>query len=333
MNDNSPHSKHPYDALTPDSVLDAVESQNYFSDGRILALNSYENRVYQVGIEDQAPIIAKFYRPHRWSQEQIQEEHDFCFELVENDLPIVPPLLDEQGNSIRQHQGFMYSLFERRGGHAPELDNLANLEILGRFMGRMHNVGYLKDFEHRPTIDVQTYAIDSVEFLLEQQFIPMELETSYRTLTDDLIKIVKMRFEETHFETLRLHGDCHPGNILWRDDAPNFVDFDDTRSGPAVQDLWMLLSGERDQQQAQWEKIMAGYRQFCPFNGAELNLIESLRTLRIIHYSAWLARRWEDPAFPHNFPWFNSQRYWSDHILTLREQLAALQEPPLSMPW
>ncbi|MAZ88794.1 MAG: serine/threonine protein kinase [Cellvibrionaceae bacterium] len=333
MNDNSPHSKHPYDALTPDSVLDAVESQSYFSDGRILALNSYENRVYQVGIEDQAPIIAKFYRPHRWSREQIQEEHDFCFELVENDLPIVPPILDEQGNSIRQHQGFMYSLFERRGGHAPELDNLNNLEILGRFMGRMHNVGYLKDFEHRPSIDVQSYAIDSVEFLLQQQFIPMELETSYRTLTDDLIKIVQMRFAETHFETLRLHGDCHPGNILWRDDAPNFVDFDDTRSGPAVQDLWMLLSGERDQQQAQWERIMAGYRQFCPFNGAELNLVEALRTLRIIHYSAWLARRWEDPAFPHNFPWFNSQRYWSDHILTLREQLAALQEPPLSMPW
>lgn len=333
MTDSSHHLAHPYDALTPDAVLDAVESQGYFSDGRILALNSYENRVYQVGIEDKAPLIAKFYRPHRWSREQIQEEHDFCFELVENDLPVVPPMLDEKDQSIRDHNGFMFSLFERRGGHAPEIDNETNLEILGRFMGRMHNVGYLKPFEHRPSIDVKSYALDSIDFLQSNQFIPMELETSYRTLTDDLIKIVKMRFEENSFETLRLHGDCHVGNILWRDDAPNFVDFDDTRSGPAIQDLWMMLSGERDQQQRQWEKIIAGYRQFCPFNGAELNLVESLRTLRIIHYSAWLARRWEDPAFPHNFPWFNTQRYWSDHILTLREQLAALQEPPLSMPW
>ncbi len=333
MTDSLHHQAHPYDALTPDAVLDAVESQGYLSDGRILALNSYENRVYQVGIEDKAPLIAKFYRPHRWSREQIQEEHDFCFELVDNEMPVVPPMLDDNGHSIRDHNGFMFSLFERRGGHAPELDNDANLEILGRFMGRMHNVGYLKSFEHRPTIDVQSYAIDSIEFLQSNQFIPMELETSYRTLTDDLVKIVKMRFDENRFETLRLHGDCHQGNILWRDNAPNFVDFDDTRSGPAVQDLWMMLSGDKDQQQRQWERIMAGYRQFCPFNGAELNLVESLRTLRIIHYSAWLARRWEDPAFPHNFPWFNTQRYWSDHILTLREQLAALQEPPLSMPW
>ena len=333
MTDTPLDASHPYDALTPDAVLDAVESQGYLSDGRILALNSYENRVYQVGIEDQSPIIAKFYRPQRWSREQIQEEHDFCFELVENDLPVVPPEKDDSGNTIRQHGEFLFALFERRGGHAPELDNLHNLEILGRFMGRMHNVGYLKPFEHRPAIDIQSYALDSIEFLLKQQFIPMELETSYRTLTDDLVRIIEMRFAETQFETLRLHGDCHPGNILWRDDAPNFVDFDDTRSGPAIQDLWMLLSGDRDQQQGQWEKIMAGYRQFCPFNGAELNLVESLRTLRIIHYSAWLARRWEDPAFPHNFPWFNTQRYWSDHILTLREQLAALQEPPLSMPW
>lgn len=333
MVDSPLHQAHPYDALTPDAVLDTVESQGYFSDGRILALNSYENRVYQVGIEDQAPLIAKFYRPHRWSREQIQEEHDFCFELVENDLPVVPPLVDKHGNSIREHHGFMYSLFERRGGHAPELDNLSNLEILGRFMGRMHNVGYLKPFECRPSIDVQSYALDNIDFLLSQQFIPIELETSYRTLTDDLVKIVQMRFSENQFETLRLHGDCHQGNILWRDNAPNFVDFDDTRTGPAIQDLWMMLSGDRDQQQGQWEKIISGYRQFCPFNAAELNLIESLRTLRIINYSAWLARRWEDPAFPHNFPWFNTQRYWSDHILTLREQLSTLQEPPLSMPW
>ncbi|MYM64260.1 serine/threonine protein kinase [Pseudomaricurvus sp. HS19] len=323
---------HPYDALTPDSVLDAVESMGYYCDGRILALNSYENRVYQVGIDDAQPLIAKFYRPHRWSREQIQEEHDFCLELVEMELPVVPPMADSNGTTLHQHGDFLFALFERRGGHAPELDNLNNLEVMGRFMARLHNQGYEKPFLHRPAIDIQSYGVESMEFLLQQQFIPMELETAYRTLAQDLLKIVEQRFAATRFETLRLHGDCHPGNILWRDDAPNFVDFDDCRSGPAIQDLWMLLSGERPQQQVQLEAILRGYRQFCPFNGAELNLIEPLRTLRIMHYSAWLARRWEDPAFPHNFPWFNTQRYWSDHILTLREQLAALQEPPLEMP-
>lgn len=334
MNDSAPSSVHPYEALTPDAVLNAVEAEGYFCDGRILALNSYENRVYQVGIEGGQPLIAKFYRPNRWSRAQIQEEHDFCAELVESELPVVPPMPTAEGHTIRTYGDFMFALFARRGGHAPEFDNLDNLEIMGRFLGRIHNVGYVKPFMHRPEISIQTYALDNIEFLLANQFIPMELETSYRTLTDDLVKVIRQRFAATHFETLRVHGDCHPGNVLWRDGTPNFVDFDDTRTGPAVQDLWMLLSGsDRDQQQGQLNRILAGYQQFCRFNGAELNLIESLRTLRIINYSAWLARRWEDPAFPHNFPWFNTQRYWSDHILTLREQLAALQESPLSMPW
>ncbi|MBR9910745.1 MAG: serine/threonine protein kinase [Gammaproteobacteria bacterium] len=324
---------HPYESLTPDTVLDAVEQQGHICDGRILALNSYENRVYQVGIEGQQPLIAKFYRPQRWSRAQIQEEHDFCAELVAHELPVVAPLLSERGVTILQHKDFLFALFERRGGHAPELDNLANLEIMGRFLGRMHNIGYLKSFNTRPAISVQGYAIDSIKFLREHGFIPPELDNAYTTLTDHLISLVQQRFAETHYESLRIHGDCHQGNILWRDDMPNFVDFDDTLTGPAVQDLWMLLSGNRDQQQTQLAKILAGYQQFCPFNGAELNLVESLRSLRIINYSAWLARRWDDPAFPRNFPWFNTQRYWSDHILTLREQMAALQEPPLSMPW
>ncbi len=325
--------EHPYEALTPDAVLDAVEAEGYLCDGRILALNSYENRVYQVGIEDQTPLIAKFYRPQRWSREQIQEEHDFCDELVAAELPVVAAMPDTDGHSLRQHGGFLFALYERRGGHALELDQPDNLEIMGRFIARLHNIGHLQPFRHRPTIDVQSFAIDSSEFLLQNDFIPFELATSYSTLLQDLIGIVQQRFSETRFETLRLHGDCHPGNVLWRDNGPNFVDFDDCRTGPAIQDLWMLLSGERDQQQLQLRKVLSGYRQFCPFNAAELNLVESLRTLRIIHYSAWLARRWQDPAFPHNFPWFNTQRYWSDHILTLREQLYALQEPPLSADW
>lgn len=320
---------HPYETLTPDAVLNAIEAEGYYCDGRIFPLNSYENRVYQVGIEDGEPLIAKFYRPDRWTQTQIQEEHDFCWELFEQEQPVVPPIKDAQGKTLRRQHGFWLALFERRGGHAPELDNLDNLEIMGRAMGRMHSVGYQNDFQTRPGIDVASYAEDSAQFLMANQFIPMELETAYTSLTADLIEALKARFDASHHENLRLHGDCHPGNVLWRDHAPNFVDFDDARFGPAVQDLWMLLSGDRQQQQLQLDKILTGYRQFCGFNGGELNLIEPLRTLRIMHYSAWLARRWEDPAFPHNFPWFNSQRYWSDHILTLREQLAALQEPPL----
>ncbi len=323
--------QHPYETLTPDAVLNAIEAEGYLCDGRIFPLNSYENRVYQVGIEDSEPLIAKFYRPERWSREQIQEEHDFCWELFDQEQPVVPPIKNAQGHTLRQQQGFWLAIFERRGGHAPELDNLDNLEIMGRSMGRMHNVGFSADFHSRPGIDVKSYAEDSAEFLLSQQFIPMELETAYKSLTDDLIKILHERYSNSHHENLRLHGDCHPGNILWRDDAPNFVDFDDARTGPAMQDLWMLLSGEREQQQIQLDRILRGYRQFCSFNSGELNLIEPLRTLRIMNYSAWLARRWEDPAFPHNFPWFNTQRYWSDHILTLREQLAALQEPPLQI--
>lgn len=325
-------SSHPFDALTPDTVIDAIEAEGFYCDGRIYPLNSYENRVYQVGIEDGQPIIAKFYRPERWSQEQLQEEHDFCLELAAEDFPVVAPLINDQGESLRQQHGFNVALYPRRGGQAPELDFGDNLEIMGRFLGRLHNVGYLKPFEYRPAITVEDFAISSSRFLLEQQFIPVELRPAYESLIDDLIPRLQDAFAAVSFETLRLHGDCHPANILWRDDAPHFVDFDDARNGPAVQDIWMLLSGEKPQQQRQLEQVLRGYRQFCPFAGVELKLIEPLRTLRIINYSAWLARRWEDPAFPHNFTWFNSVRYWSDHVLSLREQQAALQEAPLKIP-
>ena len=324
-------SAHPYETLSPDLVLDAVESSGYLSDMRILALNSYENRVYQVGMEEGPPLIAKFYRPERWSDAQIQEEHDFTRDLLDLEVSVVPPLPDVEGHTLREYQGFRFALYPRQGGHAPNLDDFDQLLTLGRVLGRIHALGEARPFAHRPTLDVQSFAVDSYEFLLSESFIPESLRPSYETLGADLIRRLERIFADAEYTPIRLHGDCHPGNILWRDDAPHFVDFDDARNGPAVQDLWMLLSGEREQQTAQLSEIVEGYQEFCDFNFAELNLIEALRSLRIMNYSAWLARRWQDPAFPKSFPWFNTERYWGEHILELREQLAALDEPPLAL--
>ena len=321
---------HPYEHLTPDVVLDAVESLGYLSDARILALNSYENRVYQVGIEGQEPIITKFYRPERWSRAQILEEHHFAFELVDLDVPVVPPV-QIHGASLHHFEGFDFAVYQRKGGHAPELDNPDHLLVLGRLMGRLHNCGRTQPFATRPSFNLQEFARDSQQFLLHNQFIPDHLTTAYQTLTDDLIDATETIWQSVSTESIRLHGDCHPGNILWRDDSAFFVDLDDARSGPAVQDLWMLLSGDRASQTGQLSEILEGYQQFASFNFAELNLIETLRTWRIMHYAAWLGRRWQDPAFPHSFPWYNSERFWAEHILELREQLAAINEPPLAL--
>ena len=323
--------QHPYDRLTPDRVLDAVESRGYLSDVRILALNSYENRVYQVGIEDSTPIIAKFYRPERWSREQILEEHQFSIELQQMELPVVAPLINDQGESLHEFEGFLFALFPRQGGYAPELDNLDNLLIMGRTLGRMHKLGAAKPFDHRPAINLQRYAIDSVEYLLEHDFIPQSLKEAYETLTRDLLHRLDSIKKQSIFNHIRVHGDCHSGNILWRNNAPHFVDFDDTAMAPAIQDLWMLLCGDRQDQTLQMAEILEGYTEFMDFSPSELNLVEYYRTLRLLHYSGWLARRWDDPAFPMAFTWFNTERYWAEHILELREQLAALDERPLAV--
>ncbi len=321
---------HPFENLTPSFIQDAIESLGYLCDGRVFGLNSYENRVYQVGIEESEPLIAKFYRPARWSKEQIIEEHEFCFELLEQELPVVAPLILE-GESLFTYGEFMFALFPRKGGHAPELDNMDNLFTLGRMLGRIHQIGASRPFLHRPVISITNYGHESAK-LISEQFIPAELKTSYDTLTADLLRLMEQHWEVCEpLNRIRVHGDCHIGNMLWRDDAPHFVDFDDARMAPAIQDIWMLLSGERESQQAQLLEIIEGYSEFCDFNPAQLRLTETLRTLRIMNYAAWVARRWEDPAFPHNFPWFNTVRYWSDHILELREQLFALQEPSLQL--
>ncbi len=323
---NNPH---PFEKLTPDFIMDAIESVGYLCDGRNLALNSYENRVYQIGLEDATPIIAKFYRPARWSDAQILEEHAFSEELAAPELPIVCALKDAKGKTLQHYQGFSFALFERKGGHAPELDYQDNLLILGRLLGRMHLVGAGKKFNARPSINIQNFGYDSAEFI-SQQFIPSELKLAYDSLAQDVLKAMEAAIERAGKVTqIRVHGDCHAGNMLWRDDKPHFVDFDDARMAPAVQDIWMLLSGSREQQGVQLNKILDGYFEFNDFDMRELQLIEVFRTLRIMHYAAWLARRWSDPAFPHSFPWFNTARYWEQHILELREQFSALQEPPI----
>lgn len=319
----------PYAALTPDCVLNALEHVGLRCDGRLLALNSYENRVYQVGMEEGAPRVVKFYRPARWSDAAILEEHAFVQELAEREIPVVPALTIS-GTTLHQFAGFRLSVFPRHGGRAPELENRDTLEWLGRFLGRIHAVGALKDYRHRPSLDIETFGIEPRDYLLAHDFIPADILDAWQSVADQALDGVRRCFERAGaVKSLRLHGDCHAGNVLWTDDGPHFVDFDDSRMGPAVQDLWMLLSGERQDRARQLGDVLAGYEDFCEFDPRELHLIEALRTLRLIHYSAWLARRWDDAAFKQAFPWFNTQRYWQDRILELREQIALMEEPPL----
>ena len=318
-----------YTGLTPDTLLDAIEDCGYRSDGRLLALNSYENRVYQVGVEDETPIIAKIYRPGRWSNEAILEEHAFALELADAEIPVIAPL-SFNGTTLHNWQGYRLALYPRQGGHWPELNSSNEREWMGRFIARMHAVGSSQPFRHRPVLDIDSFGHQSRTFLLEQNFIPAHIENAYLTLSQDLLLQISAIFAGAgNIRQLRLHGDCHPGNILWSEQGPHFVDLDDCRTGPAIQDIWMLISGDRNDMQAQLIDIIEGYNQFYDFDPRELQLIEPLRTLRIIHYAAWLARRWEDPAFPRAFPWFNSARYWEDHILALREQASLLNEPAL----
>jgi Ser/Thr protein kinase RdoA (MazF antagonist) len=355
---------HPYSELTPDQVIGAVESRGLRCDGRFIALNSYENRVFQVMLEEDAwihyrgaaagnermltslpfsaetqspvredaPVIAKFYRPGRWSDEQILEEHAFAIELMERELPVIAPLADSIGKTLFTHAGFRFALFPKQAGRAPELDRADTLEWLGRFLGRIHAVGAIDPFRQRPVLNCDTFGHEPLAFLLAGGWIPSELVDSYRAIAQQLLDAVDRRFSEAgEIRKIRLHGDCHAGNILWTEAGPHFVDLDDCRSGPAIQDLWMLLSGDQQEMSQQLGKVLSGYREFYEFDVRELALVEPLRALRMINYAAWLASRWDDPAFPAAFPWFGNQRYWQDQVLQLREQMAMLEEPLLKI--
>lgn len=320
MNSNTP-----YENLNPDSILNAVESVGLICDGTLQILNSYENRVYQIGIENGAPLVAKFYRPNRWTNESILEEHHFALELAEYEIPVVAPWASSSNETLHHYQEFRFALFPRWGGRALELDSLEQLEWMGRFIGRLHAVSACRTFQHRPKLTVKTYGFDAYRFLIDHDFIPDYLRDNFCKIAQALLEKIELRFQlldPTHY--IRLHGDIHAGNVLWNDTGPHIVDLDDCMMGPAIQDIWMLLSGDESQIQIELEYILRGYREFHDFNIQELQLTEALRTLRMLYYSAWIARRWEDPAFTENFVWFNTPRYWQEQLQNLSEQLSLL---------
>jgi Ser/Thr protein kinase RdoA (MazF antagonist) len=321
----------PYTSLSPEAVLDAIEALGLRGDGRVLALNSYENRVYQIGIEDGEPLVCKFYRPGRWSDAAILEEHAFASELSAREIPVVAPL-SLNGTTLHGHRGFRYAAFPRRGGRWPELGTADDRLWVGRFLGRIHAVGRSASFRHRARLDPQELGRRARDFVLEGGWLPDYLAPKYEALTEEILAEVEDRARGWRGAAEgRILGDCHRGNILWTDAGPHFVDLDDCVTGPAIQDLWMLLAGGPAEMRAQIGDFLEGYEQFQRFDRRELALIEPLRALRMIHYTAWLARRWEDPAFPKAFPWFAEPRYWEEHYRALEEQLAAVLEPPLEL--
>jgi len=310
-------------------VLNTIEEFGFSCDGRLLALNSYENRVYRVGLDDGQSVIAKFYRPARWSNDAILEEHTFTQQLAELEIPVVAPM-QINSNTLLSNAKFRFALFTNRGGRAPDLEDFDQLEQMGRFMGRIHRVGETQTFQHRPSLTIQSFGHQARAFVLEHNFLPPDLVDAYKSLTSQLLDEAEQCYNRAgDVPLIRCHGDCHPSNVLWTDEGPHIVDFDDARMAPAVQDIWMFLAGDRAEMTAGLDAVLSGYTEFCDFDGRQLHLIEALRTLRLIHYYGWLAKRWDDPAFKIAFPWFNTQRCWEDHILNLREQAALLHEPPL----
>ncbi len=318
-----------FTALSPETIIDGLESAGFTVASGLLALNSYENRVYQFHDDDRVKFVTKFYRPNRWSIPQIQEEHDFALELASEEIPLVAPIVRD-GQSLFEFQGFHFAVFPCRGGRIFEVDNLDQLEWMGRFLGRIHAVGSRKPFVHRPQFSIEESLLGAREILHgTPDMVTSSLQNSFFTILDQVIEIASSQYKPT--KQIRLHGDCHAGNILWTDAGPHFVDLDDCRSGPAIQDLWMMLSGDRQQKLLQLDTLLMGYEEFFSFEHSELRLIESLRTMRLVNYMAWLTKRWQDPAFPRNFPWFNTEKYWEEQILMLKEQFSILHEPTLSL--
>jgi len=322
----------PFAGLDPERILGAIEALGLSCDGRVLALNSYENRVFRIGVEDSAALVAKFYRPARWSDDAIREEHAFAAELCAADLSVVAPLL-VSGSSLHVNDELRFALFPMQGGHAPEPGDMETLKQIGRTIGRMHAVGSAGHFRHRTKLSIELLGIEPVAYLLDTGWVPAELAGNFEALCELLLDEIEAAFELAgDVQTLRLHGDCHPGNILWRDGGAHFVDLDDALTGPAMQDLWMLLSGDSQARAQQLQWLLDGYEVFRPLDRRELHLIEALRGLRLLHYHAWIARRWQDPAFPAAFPWFESPRHWESVITQIQEQLSVLREPVLVLP-
>ncbi|MBL4815579.1 MAG: serine/threonine protein kinase [Shewanella sp.] len=319
-----------YQALTPDLILDAIESLDIFPETGLLALNSYENRVYQFRCDNGVRYVVKFYRPERWSNAQIQEEHDFSQALFDEEIPIATPLIIND-RSLHEYKGFRFALFPSIGGRAFEVDNLEQLEATGRFIGRIHQYSKQGQFAHRDLVNPQVLGDESLLWLKESGHVPSSLVLPYFTIVEQVLDKSKEIWNQQNPKHIRLHGDLHPGNILWTPDGPGFVDLDDARTGPAIQDLWMMITGDSSQRQLQLEILLEAYQEFCEFDANELKLIEPLRAMRMLHYNAWLSRRWEDPAFPMNFPWYAEERYWEQQILSFKEQLAILNEPALSL--
>ncbi len=320
----------PYAELGPAGVLDALESVGFECDGRILGLNSYENRVYQVSTET-GVVVTKFYRPGRWSDAAILEEHEFALELDGHEIPVVPPLVLD-GRTLHEFGGYRFAVFERRGGRWPELTTTAEREWMGRFLGRLHAVGAARTFTARPTLSVERLGHASLEALEASGWIPAHLTESFGAIAAEVLEAVERNFAEVGaYREIRLHGDCHPGNVLWSDDGPHFVDLDDCLNGPAVQDLWLFLSGPREEMTVQLGDLLAGYAAFHDFDARELRLLEALRALRMLRHAAWIAGRWADPAFPRAFPWFAETKFWEEQVLALREQRALLDEPSLAV--
>ena len=317
----------PYAQLSPDVILDALESAGFDPSGSLVGLNSFENRVYQIGLNEGDFVVAKFYRPGRWERAAILEEHTFTHELLDAELSVVAPI-KRDGTSLFEFNDFQFAVFPRQGGHPPEIESEHNLAIMGRTLGRLHALGSADEFQHRPKLAWQTMGRDARDYLLASDFIPDDLLPAYESVTDHLVQSVE-QIMTSGYPAQRIHGDCHLGNVLWRDDVPHFVDFDDTLTGPVVQDLWMLLSGEYEERSKQLRTLVQAYETFHRFDASQVRLIEALRTLRMMNHAAWIGKRWNDPAFPPAFPWFNGGRYWSDHVLALREQLAAMEEHPL----
>jgi len=316
----------PYAQLLPDTVIESIELTGLRCNGSIQPLNSYENRVYQIGLDD-GFVVAKFYRPGRWSDAAILEEHAFALELAAAEIPVVAPMVFD-GTTLLTNDGYRFAVFPRRGGRWPELGSREDRLWMGRFIGRIHALGAVCAFEHRESLSIERFGYEPVAELLENDWLPDHLIAGYEAIATELLDEIEHIFaEHGAYRELRIHGDCHPGNVLWTDDGPHFVDLDDCMNGPAVQDLWLFLSGNREEMTTQLTDLLEGYSQFADFDYRQLRLIEALRTLRIVHYTAWIARRWDDPAFPRAFPWFTENKYWEEHVLTLREQRAALDEP------